>query len=104
MSENGGDAKLSTKGVKMARKNCIHDDLDIQLHHQAFDDSNIHYLEIKVVCKSCGKPMIFRGCPLGMTPAHPTMALGGEEIRIPFLGEGEELAGNAIGFVGGRVF
>lgn len=86
-----------------ASTQCPHSDLHFEIHHQGFDDSSIHYLEIKASCKTCGKRMIFRGAPFGLTPAHPTMAIDGSEMRLPFLGEGEELTGKVIGFVGRQV-
>jgi hypothetical protein len=86
-----------------ASTQCPHSDLHIDIHNQGFVDSNLHYLEIKMRCKTCDKPMVFRGCPLGLTPQHPTMALDGTEIRLPFLGEDEEPAGNLVGFVGRQV-
>jgi len=82
---------------------CPHSDIHWHIHHQAFHDCNLHYLEIKGRCKLCDKPLIFRGAPLGMTPKHPTMSLGGQEIRLPFLAEGEEPKGKIIGFVGHEV-
>jgi len=86
-----------------ASSQCHHPDLHFDLHHQGFHDTNIHYLEIKARCTVCGVPMKFRGCPLGVTPAHPTMALDGSEIRVPFTGENEEYDGKSIGFVGKQV-
>lgn len=82
---------------------CPHSNVHWSIHHQGFHDSNIHYLEIKGVCAICDKKLIFRGCPLGMTPQHPTMALDGSEIRLPFMAEGEEYDGKSIGFVGRQV-
>lgn len=82
---------------------CPHSDLHFHLHNQGFHDTNVHYLEVKATCKICNKPMIFRGCPLGLTPAHPTMSLDGTEIRLPFLGEDEEPGGNLISVVGRQV-
>lgn len=79
---------------------CPHSDLHIELKNVGMDDSNIHYLEIKARCKICEKDMVFRGLTLGLTPNHPTSELGGYEARLPFLGEGEELTGNTIGFTG----
>lgn len=83
-----------------ASSQCPHSDLHINVHHQAFGDCSIHYLEIRAHCKICDRPVVFRGCPLGMTPAHPTMALDGSEVRLPFLVGDDELTGKGIGFVG----
>lgn len=79
---------------------CPHSDVHFNLKNVGFADTNIHYLEITGRCALCDKKLTFRGCPLGVSPAHPTMTLGGEEIRIPFLCEGEEPTGNQIGFTG----
>jgi hypothetical protein len=86
-----------------ASSQCPHSDLDINVHHQAFVDSSIHYLEIKARCRTCDKPMLFRGAPFGFSPQQPTMAVDGSEIRLPFLAEDEELTGNTITFTGRRV-
>jgi hypothetical protein len=81
-----------------ASAQCPHIDLQFDLVHNAMEDSNLHYLEVKATCKTCKKPMCFRGAPLGVSPNHPTMSIGGDEMRLPFLGEGESLVGQAIGF------
>ena len=83
---------------------CPHSDVHFDLEHICLKDSSIHYLQIKGRCKICSKTIEFRGLPFGVTPAHPTMAVDGSEIVIPFLGEGEELTGQKIGFVGRQVY
>ncbi|MCW5758269.1 MAG: hypothetical protein KIS90_00680 [Phenylobacterium sp.] len=62
--------------------------------------TDVHLDLIVGRCKICDAPMRFRGAPLGMTPAHPTMALDGSEIRLPFLFGDEDYDGKASGFVG----
>lgn len=47
--------------------------------------------------------MIFRGALFGLSPDRPTMAADGSEMRLPFLGEGEELTGKVISFTGRMV-
>lgn len=86
-----------------ASTSCPHSDLHIEINNAGFGDSNIHYLEIKARCKICDKPLAFRGAPLGLSPMQPTMAFDGSEIRIPFLVEGEEYDGKALGFTGRQV-
>ena len=80
---------------------CQHSDMYWSIHHQGFHDSNLHYLEIKGECRTCGKAAEFRGAPLGLSPQHPTTATDGS-IRIPWFGAGEEPDGPMIGFVGRR--
>lgn len=82
---------------------CPHTDLHFDLNNVHFADASIHYLEIKARCKICDKPMVFRGLPLGLSPHHPTGELGGYEVRLPFVGEGEEPTGNLMGFTGSVV-
>ena len=94
---------MSDRPYHRGEGECPHSDIHWRIHHQAFHDCNLHYLEIKGRCELCDKPLIFRGAPLGMTPKHPTMSLGGEEIRLPFLAEGEEPKGKIIDFVGHEV-
>jgi hypothetical protein len=79
---------------------CPHSDIGWHLSHVAFHDATIHYLEIKGVCNVCEAAVTFRGLPFGMTPAHPTMAVDGSEVTLPFMLGDEEPAGNVIGFVG----
>ena len=86
-----------------ASSRCPHSDVHFHINNAGFGNTNIHYLEITGHCNICDKPLVFRGAPLGMTPMHPTMALDGSEIRLPFLVEGEEYDGNAMGFVGRQV-
>ena len=83
-----------------ASSQCPHNDLHINIQHIGFDDSNIQYIEIKATCRICDKPMVFQGLPLGLTPAHPTGELGGYEVRLPILAEGEELTGKILSFAG----
>lgn len=87
----------------VASSQCPHSDLDIRLNHVNFEDSNVHYLEVQATCKICGKPMAFRGMPIGVSPARPTMDPGGLEVRLPFLAEGEDIVGKAIGAVGQQI-
>lgn len=83
-----------------ASTQCPHSDLHFEIRNVGFSDTNLHYLEIKARCKICELPMVFRGLPLGLTPAHPTGELGGQEARLPFLADGEEMTGKVAGFVG----
>ncbi|MBX3482523.1 hypothetical protein [Phenylobacterium sp.] len=80
---------------------CPHTDVHFDLNVARFGDTNVGYLEIVGRCKICDAPMRFRGAPLGVTPAHPTMALDGSEIRLPFLFGDEEYDGKCVGFVVG---
>ncbi len=79
---------------------CPHSDLHFEINNQGFHDTNLHYLEIRAKCNTCGKPMCFRGLPLGLSPHRPTGELGGYEVRLPFVGEGEELQNEPPGFIG----
>lgn len=82
---------------------CPHSDVHPHLNEARFGNTNIRYLEVSGRCKICDQPIRFRGAPLGMTPTHPTMALDGSEIVLPFLFGDEEFDGKAISFVGGPV-
>lgn len=81
-----------------ASTQCHHPDLHFDLHHVHLLDSNVHYLDIKARCTVCGARMLFQGCPMGVTPKHPTMSLDGGEIHLPMFGEGEQPTGKQIGF------
>jgi len=82
---------------------CPHSEVHFNLKVVNLADSNIHYLEITGRCKVCDKALAFRGCPFGVTPAHPTMAIDGSEITIPFLCEDEEPSGKLLGFTAKQV-
>lgn len=81
-----------------ASTQCPHSELHFSLNNAAFGNTNLHYLEIKAVCKICDKPMVFRGVPVGMSPDGPAASLDGTELRLPFMSEGDELTGKPIGF------
>lgn len=81
-----------------ASTRCPHSDLHFHLNNAGFGNTNVHYLEITARCKICDKRMVFRGVPVGMTPDHPAASLDGTEIRLPFLAEGEEYDGKAMGY------
>jgi len=87
-------------GWKRGEGQCPHAEMHFNLNHVHLADSNIHYLEITGRCNTCQKAIAFRGAPLGLTPDHPTMALDGSEIRLPFLCGDEDPGGSQIGFVG----
>lgn len=90
-------------GGMSASSRCPHSDVHFNLNHVCLGDTNVHYVELKGECKICGKGIRFRGAPFGLTPTHPTMAVDGSEIVIPFLGDGEEPEGTLIGFTGRQV-
>ena len=79
---------------------CPHPDVHINLNHQMMGDSNVHYLEITAHCNVCNAQMAFRGLPFGVSPNHPTMAIDGSEVILPFTGVGEEPAGSLISVTG----
>ena len=73
------------------------DDIHFNLNIQWFGDTNLKYLEVSGVCKGCGRKLAFRG-PAGLNPSHPTAAMDGAEAIFPFVMEGEEYDGKAVGY------
>lgn len=67
------------------------------LNLQHFGNTNLKYLEVTGACRECGAKASFRG-PLGQNPSYPTVALDGSEAVFPFVMEGEEYDGKAIGY------
>lgn len=67
------------------------------LNVQHFGDTNIKYLEVSGTCRVCCLRLAFRG-PAGINPSSPTVAIDGSEAVFPFLIEGEEYDGNAVGY------
>ena len=80
----------------MTDHNCV-EAITFDLKVQHFGDSNINYLEVSGACGTCGRKLMFRG-PAGLNPASPTVAIDGSEAVFPFLIEGEEYDGNAVGY------
>jgi len=79
---------------------CHHPEIDFNLEHAIFKDTNIRYLEIIGKCKICETPIQFQGnFPVGVTPDFPTQVeLGNRNIVLPFLVEGEIYDGNSPSF------
>lgn len=80
----------------MADHSCA-EHLGLHLNVQSFGDTNIKYLEVQGVCNKCGRKAVFRG-PAGLNPASPTVALDGSEAVFPFLFDGEQYDGKAVGY------
>jgi len=83
-----------------ASAQCPHSQVHWHLHHQAFEEATIRYLEVTGVCELCGETATFRGMPVGMSPHQPTMAADGGEARLPFMFGDEEPTGNLISVIG----
>lgn len=39
--------------------------------------------DIEIVCAECHMPFVFVGVPQGVSPAHPTSNIDGNELRAP---------------------
>ena len=81
-----------------ATTQCPHSYLHFHLNNACFGGTNLHYLELTARCQICGCDMVFPGWPMGSSPDHPAISPDGKELRIPFLGEGEERTGAPVGF------
>jgi hypothetical protein len=81
-----------------ASAQCPHSDLHFHLNNACFGNTNLHYLELTATCKICEMPMVFRGARMGMGADEPRTSVDGTEIRIPFIGAGEELIGEPAGY------
>jgi len=88
--------------AKRSEGQCPHNDVHYQLNLASFGDTNIRYLEITAACKICSRPMRFQGVPIGVSPAIPTMAADGSEVRLPVMFGEEVYDGRAIGFTARR--
>jgi hypothetical protein len=67
------------------------------LNLQHFGNTNMKYLEVTGACRACGRKAQFRG-PMGVSSAHPTVAVDGSEAVFPFLFDGETYDGKALGY------
>lgn len=75
------------------------ENVHVTLNVQFFGNTNIKYLEVKLHCSLCGKPARFRGNLVGLSPTEPTIGADGAEAIFPFLFEGEEYDGKAMGYL-----
>lgn len=77
---------------------CPHLRFSATVNVARIEDTGLKYAEMRIVCADCGKPARFRGLPWGLSPDHPTAGVGDEEVRLPFLCEGDQYNGKGIGF------
>lgn len=40
-------------------------------------------VEVRVSCLQCDEPLVFRGCPVGLSQAEPMINPDGTELRAP---------------------
>ncbi len=78
---------------------CNHLQVHWTMHTTFFDTTNVRYLDIRGACETCGAVVSFRGQTFGVNPAGPTLNDAGAEATLPYLFEGEQYDGGAIGFI-----
>lgn len=88
---------------------CTHAELAFGAGHSIFAAIGVHYLEITGHCTACGKILLFRGVPDGFSALHPTMSEARDELRVPFVFQGETdadevIAGDNLNLNAGRAF
>lgn len=83
-----------------ASAKCPHLEFSATVNVARIEDTGLKYAEVSIRCVHCGKPARFRGLPWGLSPDHPTAAVGDEEAVIPFLCEGDVYTPPATGPVG----
>ncbi len=88
-----------------ASAQCPHMQFQAAVNVARIEDTGMKVAEIQIRCSHCGMPAQFRGVPLGVSPDHPTASIDGEEVRLPFLCEGDVYTGKGISlsvqFIGG---
>ena len=77
---------------------CPHFNFAADVKVARIEDTGLKYAELTVRCSDCGKPAVFRGLPVGLSPDHPTASFGDEEVNLPFLCEGDDYNGQGIGY------
>lgn len=77
---------------------CPHFNFQANVNVARIEDTGLKYAHLTVRCTDCGKPAQFRGVPWGLSPDQPMAAVGDEEVRLPFLCEGDDYTGKGIGF------
>ena len=77
---------------------CPHVEMHFNFHMTRFVDSNLRYLEIKGLCKTCNIEITFRGLPMGLNPHHPTATVGRTSVILPFMLGDEIYDGKSKGF------
>lgn len=68
-----------------ASAQCHHPDFTMDMRSMHFPSTNIHFLQVRLTCKTCAAPMKFIAEPVGPTTS-PDML----EISFPFIGHDEE--------------
>lgn len=78
--------------------NCPHSDVHIHINHATSGDTNVAYLELSAKCNLCAKDMEFRCSAYGSSPNEPMVSVDQLEIRLPMIGQGEEVTGKPAGY------
>lgn len=82
-----------------ASAQCPHLEFDAQVNVARFEDDNLKYADVTIVCKNCGKPAVFSGLPVGVMPDRATGSVDGQEARLPFFIDGDSEVTKSPGFV-----
>lgn len=77
---------------------CRHLEFRATVDVQLMEDTGMKYAELRVHCVHCGKPAIFRGDRVGLSPNEPMLSLDREEAILPFLLDGDDYNGKGIGY------
>lgn len=78
---------------------CPHFNFEAQVKVARLEDTTLKYAEVTIICTDCGKPAVFRGLQVGLTPAFPTGDVLAQEARLPFVVDGDGDVGQQIGYV-----
>lgn len=68
---------------------CQHMSFKAKVDVIRIEDTGMKYAELTIKCVDCGSPAQFRGLQYGSTPAAPTVSPDCQEVRLPFLCEGD---------------
>lgn len=70
---------------------CPHLEFAFDVKIARIKDDTIKMADIAGCCTTCGKAAVFRGLPFGVNWQHPTGSPDGQELRIPFVIDGDEV-------------
>lgn len=81
-----------------ASSKCPHLSFNANVNVIRLEDTGLKYAELTVRCIHCDAPAVFRGMPIGLSPAQPMMQPDGQEVRLPFICDGDPEPKPSAGF------
>lgn len=81
-----------------ASSKCPHFHFEANVEVARIEDTGLKYAHVTIICIDCGKPAVFRGLEIGVSPDHATGDVEGKEARLPFVLDPDDYNGNGLGY------